>query len=73
MVLTTPLISYLADRGAVDVICTPAAAALLANNPLVRETIVYDKRGKDRGVGGFLRMASRLRAAKYDAAYHAQG
>jgi heptosyltransferase-2 len=73
MVLTTPLIAYLADRGAVDVVCTPAAAALLANNPLVRETIVYDKRGKDRGVGGFLRMASRLRASKYDAAYHAQG
>lgn len=73
MVLTTPLLAYLAERGAVDVVCTPAAATLLANHPAVREVIVYDKRGADRGLGGFLRMASRLRGAKYDAAYHAQG
>jgi heptosyltransferase-2 len=73
MVLTTPLLSYLAERGAVDVVCTPAAAALLANHPALREVIVYDKRGGDRGVGGFLRLASRLRRAHYDTAYHAQG
>src|SRR4051794_21420531 len=73
MVLTTPLIAYLAERGAVDVVCTPAAAALLANNPHVRETIAYDKRVADKGVGGFLRLVSRLNAGRYDAAYHAQG
>jgi heptosyltransferase-2 len=61
MVLTTPLLAYLAERGAVDVVCTPAAAALLANHPAVRETIVYDKRGRDRGVGGPLRGAARRR------------
>lgn len=73
MVLTTPLIAYLAERGSVDVVCTPAAATLLANNPHVREVIVYDKRGRDRGIGGFMRLASTLRDAKYTAAYHAQG
>lgn len=73
MVLTTPLLAYLAERGTVDVVCTPAAATLLANHPAVREVIVYDKRGRDRGMGGFLRLASRLRANHYDAAYHAQG
>jgi len=73
MVLTTPLISYLADRGAVDVVCSPAAAALLANNPQVRRTIVYDKRGKDRGFRGFFRVARTLRAERYDRAYLAQG
>jgi len=72
MVLTTPLLAFLAERGDVDVVATPAAAALLANHPAVRETIVYDKRGVDRGVGGFLRLAARLRASRYDAAYHAQ-
>jgi heptosyltransferase-2 len=72
MVLTTPLIAYLAERGPVDVVCTPAAGALLANHPGVRDVIVYDKRGGDRGMGGFLRLAARLRSAKYDAAYHAQ-
>jgi heptosyltransferase-2 len=73
MVLTTPLIARLARGGSVDVVCTPAAAALLANNPGVRETIVYDKRGADRGGAGFLRLSRRLRAGRYTAAYFAQG
>ncbi len=56
MVLTTPLIAHLAESAGapVDVVATPAAAPLLANNPAVREVIVYDKRGADRGVRGFL-------------------
>jgi lipopolysaccharide heptosyltransferase II len=73
MVLTTPLLAHLADAGPVDVVCTPAGAALIANHPAVRRTIVYDKRGRDRGARGLLRMASRLRAGGYDSAYLAQG
>src|SRR3954470_1015871 len=73
MVLTTPLIAHLASEGPVHVVATPAAAKLLANNPHVRHVIAYDKRGSDRGPGGFLRLASRLRSQSYDAAYHAQG
>ena len=72
-VLTTPLIAYLAERGPVDVVLTPAAAPLLANNPSLRNTIVYDKRGHDRGIGGFVRLARRLRANRYEKAYLAQG
>lgn len=72
-VLTTPMIAWLAGIGPVDVVATPRAAELLANNPDVREVIVYDKRGADRGIGGFLRVAARLRARHYDAAYVAQG
>src|ERR1043165_6554246 len=73
MVLTTPLIAHLAEQGPVDVVCTPAAAGLLANNPSVREVIVYDKRGRDSGVMGFRRLAARLRANTYTTAYLAQG
>jgi heptosyltransferase II len=73
MVLTTPLLRRLAERGPVDVVATPAAAALLANDPAVRETIVYDKRGAARGIRGVVRLARRLRHARYDVAYHAQG
>lgn len=73
MVLTTPLLRELAGRGPVDVVATPAAAALLANDPHVRETIVYDKRGSARGIRGVVRLARRLRGARYDVAYHAQG
>lgn len=61
-VLTTPLIAELAARGAVDVVVTPAAAALLANNPDIRTLFVYDKRGRDSGVAGFLGMARQLRS-----------
>lgn len=73
MVLTTPLIAYLAERGPVDVVSTRAASALLENHPNVRHRIVYDKRGTDRGVGGFLRITSLLRSSRYEAAYLAQG
>jgi heptosyltransferase-2 len=73
MVLTTPLIAHLSATGPVDVLCTPAASVLLANNPAVRKTIVYDKRGADRGASGFFRIASALRRRAYDVAYFAQG
>ena len=73
MVLTTPLFAYLAKSGPVDVVCTPAAATLVANNPSIREVIPYDKRGKERGARGFAKLASRLREKQYDSAYMAQG
>jgi heptosyltransferase-2 len=73
MVLTTPLLTYLAASSAVDVVCTPAASVLLENHPAVREVIVYDKRGRDRGAAGATRLAMRLREKRYDAAYLAQG
>jgi len=73
MVLTTPLLSHLAASSAVDVVSTPAASVLLENHPAVREVIVYDKRGRDRGAAGALRLAMRLRERHYDAAYLAQG
>jgi heptosyltransferase-2 len=72
-VLTTPLLSQLANRGPVDVVTTPASSSLLAGHPAVRTVIAYDKRGADAGLIGFLRLAKRLRTAKYDAAYLAQG
>jgi heptosyltransferase-2 len=72
-VLTTPLLVQLANRGPVDVVTTPAAAALLTNHPAVRTLIAYDKRGADRGAFGLLRLAERLRAARYDVAFLAQG
>jgi heptosyltransferase-2 len=72
-VLTTPLLAQLARRGPVDIVTTPAAAALLANHPTVRNVIVYDKRGADRGMSGFFALVRRLRAERYDVAFLAQG
>jgi len=61
-VLTTPLIAELAQRGPVDVVVTPAAAPLLANNPSIRTVIAYDKRGAS-GIGGLWSVARQLRAS----------
>ena len=75
-VLTTPLIAELARRGPVDVVVTPASAPLLANNPDIRELIVYDKRGRDAGALGLLRLARRIGSRPHTgprAAYLAQG
>lgn len=78
MVLTTPLLAELATRGPVDVVATPAAAALLANHPAVRHLHVYDKRGAARGVRGLYHTARTVGApgdgdAKPAVAYLAQG
>ncbi len=72
-VLTTPLLSQLANRGAVDVVTTPAAAALLVNHPAVRRVIPYDKRDSERGLMGLWMLGRRLRATGYDVAILAQG
>ena len=70
VVLTTGLLSYLAERaGPVDVVTTPAAAPLLETHPAVRRAIGYDKRGTDRGFGGLVRLAGRLRRESYSRAY----
>ena len=60
-VLTTPLIAELARQGPVDVVVTPAAAPLLANNPAVRDVLVYDKRGALAGLAGLGRAAALVR------------
>ena len=73
MILTTPLLTRLAERGPVDVVATPASAGLLENHPAVRAVIVYDKRGADSGIGGLRRLAARVRNTGARTAYLAQG
>lgn len=74
VVLTTPLIARLAERGSVDVVATPASAGLLANHPGVRRLLVFDKRGRDAGFRGLRRIAREVRAPSRDAiAYCVQG
>ena len=70
VVLTTPLLRALAARhGPVDVVTTPAAAALLETHPAVRQVIPYDKRGAERGVKGLIALARRVAATQYDVAF----
>ena len=70
VVLTTPLLSLLAERhGPVDVVTTPAAAALLETHPAVRSVLRYDKHGTDRGWRGMRKLALDLRARRYASVY----
>lgn len=73
VVLTTPLIAYLARSSAVDVVTTPAAASLLGGNPAIRRVVVFDKRGTGGGVTALWRMARAVRAERGAVAYCAQG
>lgn len=70
VILTTGLLSQLAERyGPVDVVTTPAAGALLDSHPAVGRVSGYDKRGKDRGARGILRLAAALRSRGYHTVY----
>jgi heptosyltransferase-2 len=70
VVLTTPLLSVLAERhGPVDVVTTPAAASLLECHPAVAEVLLYDKHGRARGWRGLRRLGSELRARRYRSVY----
>lgn len=73
MILTTPLIERLSVEGPVHVVATPANAGILANHPAVTSVIVFDKRGRDRGVSGVRRVADRVRATGATSAFMAQG
>ena len=66
VVLTTPLLSVLAERdGPVDVVTTPAAASLLENHPAVRNVVPYDKHGTQRGWRGLWKIGALLRSRNY--------
>jgi heptosyltransferase-2 len=70
VVLTTPLLSALAERhGPVDVVTTPAAGSLLETHPAVRSVIRYDKHGRDSGVTGLWKLSRELRSRRYSVVY----
>ncbi len=64
-VLATPLFEAArrACPGSIVVgVVRKGCESLLGNNPFVDEIVVWDKHGSDRGIGGILRIARRLRA-----------
>jgi heptosyltransferase-2 len=71
IVLTLPLIQVVKatfPEAAITVVTIPAAAGILANHPAIAESLVYDKRGSQRGIGGMLRLSATLRDRKFDLA-----
>ena len=71
VILTLPLLQVLKQQFSdadIDVVATPQAAGLFANHPAIRNVIAYDKRGKDSGIVGFLKVKKRITAGNYDLA-----
>ncbi len=71
VILTLPMIQRLKhtlSEAFIDVVATPAGAAVLANHPAVDRIIAYDKKRTERGLVSALRLARRLRATAYDVA-----
>lgn len=72
VILTLPLIQVLKrflPSSRVHVVTVPSAADLLENHPCVDRTIVFDKRGKDGGTAGLMRLSRTLRSDRYDMAF----
>lgn len=70
-VLTLPMIQRLRQTypdAPVDVVVIPGTAPLFQSHNAVRNVIVYDKRGSDRGPRGILRIVRALLSHEYEAA-----
>lgn len=69
IVLTTPFLANLrelAPRAEIRFLTTPVGASILDPNPFGVTVVSYDKRGKDRGPRGFLRLGKQLRSWRPD-------
>src|SRR5215471_1385812 len=71
VVLTTPLLTALRERlrpRHLAVLVRPEAVPLLDGHPDVDSVLVDDKHGAERGLRGVVRVAGRLRRARFDLA-----
>ncbi|GJQ21870.1 MAG: ADP-heptose--LPS heptosyltransferase II [Bacteroidia bacterium] len=71
VILTLPLIQVLKDffaDAAIDMVVVPRSAEVCRTHASLNRVVPYDKRGRDRGFGGFIRMVANLRRQKYDLA-----
>lgn len=71
VVLATPLargIKEAVPEADVHFLVIPQSAILLKNNPFIKKVWVYDKRGRDRGVGSFISLIRQIRNAHFDTA-----
>ena len=71
VILTTPAIRALHERfpdARITMMTVPLTESVAGMNPYVDEVLVYDKKGREKGLFGMLRMAARLRRYRFDLA-----
>jgi heptosyltransferase II len=76
LVLTTPLLKALREKFPKAWIATVVFLEhreIVQENPYLDEVILYDKKGKERGVLGQLQFSRKIRRKKFDAVIHAHG
>ena len=69
IVLATTLVAKIKDKypnSDIYFLTTPLGKTILENNPKIKEIILYDKRGKDKGLINFFKLARELRKKKID-------
>lgn len=69
IVLSTTLVAKIKDKyphSNIYFLTTPAGGAILKNNPKLKEIIIYDKRGKDKGFFSFLKLVKNIRTKNLD-------
>jgi heptosyltransferase-2 len=69
VILTTPLVEVLNEEypgAAIDFLTIPASKVLVDTNPKIREVIIFDKRGKNKGLRGLIQFANILKHKNYD-------
>ena len=71
IVLSTPLIQKIRDiypESEIDYLTLPGNKSIISNNPNLRDIILYDKKGADKGIKGFFRILKIVKNNKYDLA-----
>jgi len=71
-ILSTPVIAGIKQiypDSQLWMLTTPLASALVERDPLLAGVLTYDKRNRDSGIKGFVRMSFRLRHLNFNAAY----
>ncbi len=71
-ILSTPVIRELKNiypNANLSILTTPVSSGLFFSDPLIDEIMVFDKRGKEKGLPGVLRTAQKLKSKKFDRVY----
>ena len=71
-ILSTPVIAAIKSRypkAYLWMMTTPISAELVQRDPLLRGVITYDKRKREAGLTGLLKMSRRLNTMEFDLAY----
>ncbi len=69
VILTTPLAYHLKKiypNSSLDFLTIPNSKNILENNPDIKEIIIFDKRGEDKGISGLLKLGKKLHTRHYD-------